>query len=564
MGDALVRIFEWEGHETVAANYLGDEGTHVARCLWYFSRHFKGEVPETNRGEFLGGLYAEAVGLVSLGNLTKAPLPGVKAAMVTAIDDHPHEEKLSVVTLETIEGPCTVVCGGIGYGVGDLVAHAGIGTRVNDRPMAKRKVKGVESEGMICSGAELGVSEESEKIEVLDPSVKLGTEVAEIFAIGDVPVLPLWKSRNDEVGAVLAEIESGSGEMHDLWKETRQWSIDDFMDHYAWLDCRFDHWFYESEYGESSKALVREYQEKGVFVESEGAIGVDLSDDKLGFAILTKSNGTATYASRDLVLARQKFDDFQIDRSVYVVDSAQSLHFSQVFKALEKMGYAQGANCHHHAYGRVVLADDSNPAGFRQISSRAGDATLFSELRNGLEARVRMEHLDNYEGDWEEEEIAEAAHLISLAAIRYGMLRQSNDSMIVFDLERWTEAKGDTGPYLLYAYARLQSIKRQMNKDASPDADWSLLAHEKEADLVAALNDYHAVVDRAAREYAPNHICAYAYDLCRKFSRFYKLCSIKNAETPELQLARLSLADAVGRTLKSALSLLGIRVIDRM
>jgi len=564
LGDALVRLFEWTGHETIAANYLGDEGTHVARCLWFYKNHFTGDVPDTNRGEFLGGLYAEAVQLVSLSALTKAPLPGVTAARVTSVEAHPTKETFTVVGLDAASGDRTVVCGGTGFAVGDLVAYAGPGTRVNDRPIAEREVAGVSSCGMICSGAELGINDENQAIAVLDSSVEIGSEVAEIFSTIDEPVLPLWQSRNDEVGQVLADIESGQGELHDLWKETRQWSIDDFMEHYRWLDCRFDHWFYESEFAESSKQLVRKFQDDGVFIESDGAIGADLSSDKLGFAILTKSNGTATYASRDLVLATKKFEEFGVDRSVYVVDEAQTLHFNQVFKCLERMGYKQAKGCHHHAYGRVVLADPDKPAGYRQISSRAGDATLFSELRNGLEQSVREKFLAGFEGEWPQEEIDTAADALGLAAIRYGMLRQSNDSMIVFDIGRWTEPKGETGTYLLYAYARIQSIKRKTGLEASGTADWSLLAHDTEGDLVGQLADYHSVVERAASEFSPNHLCSYAYTLCKGFSRFYRDCPIKAAESEELQLARISLADAVGRTLAHCLSLLGIRVIDRM
>lgn len=564
MGDSFVRIFEWSGFDTVPANYLGDEGTHVARCLWYYTNHFSGDIPTENRGEFLGGLYAKAVQLVSLSSMTKAPLPGVVATKVVRIESHPNEENLKVLVLETTNGEETVVCGGIGYSEGDIVAHAGPSTRVNDRPISSRAVKGVESAGMICSETELGIGNEKNKIAILPNGTAIGEEVAEIYSLIEEPVLKLWKKRNDEVGKVLADIESGGGETYDLWKETRQWSIDDFMDHYDWLRCRFDHWFYESEFGESSKAMVSEYQDRGIFEKSDGAVGADLTSDDLGFVILTKSNGTATYASRDLVLAKKKFEEFNVDRSIYVVDEGQSLHFKQVFKCLEKMGYEKAKDCYHHGYGVVALADPSKDSGFRQISSRAGDTSLFTELRNGLEDRVKNEFLVQYKNDWDEDEINHACHALALSAIRYGMLRQSNDSMIIFDLDRWTEAKGETGPYLLYVYARIQSIKRKTGLKSSSSSDWSLLTHETEQNLIATLAEYHAAIDRACSEYAPNHLCSFAYDLCKNFNRFFRDCSIKNAENEELQIARLSLADAVGLTLSHCLSLLGIEVIDRM
>ena len=577
MGDSLVRIFEWLGHEVVAVNYLGDEGTHVARCLWYYLNYFNGEVPTKNRGEFLGVLYNKATELAELSSLTEAPYPGVTVARVSRIQAHlqsAESERSSVaaktrsgnwqiVDLETADGLKAVICAGEGFQVGDLVPWAQPHTRVADRTVGIVEKGGIISEGMICTGAEIGVNDESENILVLDPDLPLGTELAEVYRHGDTPVLPQFEQRSAEIGEVLMKLETGDPEMHRIWQETRDWSLQDFHDAYKYLNCRFDHDFFESEFGEPSKKLVREAQARGVFVESEGAVGADLSADGLGFSILIKSNGTATYASRDLTLAARKFDDFEVDRSVYVVDSAQSLHFQQVFKCLEKMGFEQATNCYHHAYAQVVLrGEDGSPV---KMSSRKGNVILFTALKEGLESRLRENFLDMFRGDWPDEEIDRAARYLACASIRYGMLKQTNESLILFDLAEWTRPEGDNGPYLMYAYARIQSILRKADELPDPAVvDWAVLTADEESVLIAHLTRFPEVVERAGRDYATHLICNYVYELCRSISRFYRECPVLKAETPETRAARLCLVLATGKTLKQGLELLGIQPLDRM
>jgi len=574
MGDTFVRMFEWLGHETIAANYLGDEGTHVARCLWYYLTQFDGEVPETNRGEFLGELYTKGTELLDLKSLTDAPYPGVTVAKVTESKPHAEETKWTVVTLETAEGEKTVVCGGSGFSTGDFVAWARPGARAADRAVGEVDKKGVLSQGMICAPAEIGLPacEDPMQILVLDPNrsygadLEIGAEVAELYrkSFTEPNILAAWHSRRDEVGEILLKLENQDEKMHHEWQVTKDWSVNDFLEAYAWLNCRFDVWFYESEFADSSKELVRSFQDKGVFIESEGAVGADLEADKLGFAILIKSNGTATYASRDLTLAARKFDEFGVDRSVYVVDSAQSLHFKQVFKCLERMGYEQASKCHHHGYERVVLANPDQGGGIIQMSSSSGNVVLFSQLRDGLVKTITEKHLNQYRGDWSDEEIADTTNKLARAAVRYGMLKQTNESTIAFDLDRWTDAKGDTGPYLLYAYARIQRIKEKVGQPNLDQADWSLLTHETESDLLSLLGGYPDVVARAAERYSPNLICTYIYELCRQFSRFNRECHIKNAESDALRAARLCLAEATGKIIQHGLGLLGIETVDRM
>ena len=347
--------------------------------------------------------------------------------------------------------------------------------------------------------------------------------------------------------------------MKEFWLNTRQWSIDELKETFAWLNCSFDHFFYESEYGETSKDLVREFQKKGVFVESQGAVGADLSKDGLGFCVLIKRDGTALYATRDLALAQRKFEEFKIDRSIYVVDAAQTLHFQQVFRCLELMGYEQVKKCFHCSYAQVVT-----PEG--KMSSRKGKVILMSALKERLLSKIQSEFLDKYIGEWPEAERHEAARRIALATMRYGMLNVDNNSLVVFDMDAWTSKTGNTGPYMMYAYARTRSILRELGVQTLDlsDAKWDLLTDETEIDVLRLINEYHSVIESACERYSPHLVCAYVYDLAKRFSRMYQQCSVLHAETPELKLARAGLVCASGLVIQHGLSLLGIETVERM
>lgn len=561
LGDSIARLYEFNGDEVIPVNYLGDEGTHVSRCLWYFMTHYKGEVPQENRGEFLGVLYTEAFLKLDLKSYTKVPLPGIRAAKVLSKETHPHEPKWSVVKVDLGGEVKQVVCAGTGFSVGDMVAYAPPGYRMSGRTVGILDKKGVMSEGMICSEKEIELSDNNSQIAILPPTTP-GTEVVEVYRIpGTLPdeqgVLETVRGWEREVSEVLQKLEAGDPEMSKLWLETKQWSLDEYYDIYRWLNCRFDEYFFESQFGHAGKDVVREYQEKGVFIESEGAVGADLSPWNLGFCILIKRDGTALYATRDLALAKKKFEEYKVTRSIYVVDSAQTLHFQQVFQCLGLMGFEHAKDCFHVAYAQVVRPDG-------KMSSRKGNVILFSELKKRLLDKINQEFLDKYQGEWSEEELSSAAHLIALATMRYGMLNQDNNSQVIFDLDEWTSRSGNTGPYMLYAVARVKSIVRDAKGIDRALARWDLLTDETEIELLLHLKSYHDVVKRAGQNFSPNIIATYVYELSKKFSRFYHQCSVLNAETEELKAGRLLLAESVGKVLQHGLGLLGITAVERM
>jgi arginyl-tRNA synthetase len=352
---------------------------------------------------------------------------------------------------------------------------------------------------------------------------------------------------------ILKQIECKMGEYFDLWKETRQWSIELMETSYKWANVNFDRWFFESEVDSFSLRLAKEYFEMGFFNESQGAIGMDLSNDKLGFCILIKSDGTGNYACKDIALAKKKFDEFKIEKSIYVVDERQSLHFKQVFKILENVGFKQAKDCFHLKYEMVELPDGA-------MSSRKGNIVPFMTLVHSMEKTIKEQYLNKYleDGSWDRSQIDETATMIANGAIKYGMLRMDNQRKIVFDMKEWLRLDGETGPYLQYVNARINSLCEKLNFDPQHKVAWDNLYSIQERALVNKLLLFNNVVEKSLLDYKPSYVCSYLFDLGKLFNSFYMECPIGKAPTEDLKRSRLRLAFATGLVMKQGLNLLGI------
>ena len=346
---------------------------------------------------------------------------------------------------------------------------------------------------------------------------------------------------------------------YQLWKETRQWSIDLMKKFYCWSEVEFDHWFWESEVDVSSITWVRKLYGEGILVEDQGAIGMDLSREELGFCLLIKKDGTGLYATKDLELARQKLEDFKVDQNIYLVDNRQSHHFRQVFAVLQKLGIANAEQCRHLEYEMVELT--SGP-----MSSRLGNIIPLSDLVEQMEGKIIRDYLSKYlKGTecWDLEEVEKTATVIANGAIKYGMIRMDNNRKILFQMDEWLKLDGETGPYLQYTCARIQSLKRKLGESQWP-SEWGKLQQDCEVNLIIYLGEFHHVVERCARQFKAAPLCAYLYELAKRFNSFYTQCPIGKAENPSLAQARLALAEATGEVLKQGLALLGISVPRRM
>jgi arginyl-tRNA synthetase len=354
---------------------------------------------------------------------------------------------------------------------------------------------------------------------------------------------------------ILKELHAGSGEYYDLWQETRNWSIELMKEVYTWANVEFDSWYWESDVDAASVSLINEYYEKGLFIKDKGAIGINLEEEKLGFCLLLKSDGTGLYATKDIELARRKFEDHKVERSIYVVDNRQALHFKQVFNVLGKMGFENSKNCHHLQYEMVEL-----PSG--AMSSRKGNVVALQKLIDEMERKIKTDYLARYTDEWTPEEIEKTAHIVAAGSIKYGMTRVDSNKKIIFDISEWLKLDGESGPYIQYVHARINSMiaKAEFNESS---CDFSLLEKQIEKDIIGQLLGFNAVMQSCIEQSKTHLLCHYLYSLAKSFNTFYAECPILKEEEA-LKQTRLALAMSVKTTLCEGLALLGIEAPLKM
>ena len=394
------------------------------------------------------------------------------------------------------------------------------------------------------------------------PERHLGAWLGELYALAWEKLEgekdgPRGEENARALTAILKELHDGKGEFFDLWKETRQWSLDLMREAYDWAQVDFDHWFFESEMDAPSLTLAQELLDQGKLREDAGAVGMDLKEEGLGFCLLIKSDGSGLYATKDVYLAQKKFQEFGIEKNIYIVDNRQALHFKQVFKVLEKVGFKEAQNCHHLPYDVVELPDGA-------MSSRAGNIVPLMELVGAIEEKIKRDYLHRYDGLWDGGEIDRTAKMIAGGAIKYGMTRMDNRRKIVFHRDQWLSLEGETGPYLQYVCARINSLERKLSPIETSRPNVEVLSHPDEEALLVKMAEFNATVARATLDLKTAPLCSYLFELGKLFNNFYANCPIARAETEEVKGARLHLAQTVRAVLVRGLDLLGIEVPERM
>jgi len=358
--------------------------------------------------------------------------------------------------------------------------------------------------------------------------------------------------------------DAGDPEVRKLWLETRQWSMEELNDILSMLDIKIDVWFFESEVDEPSKVIVDELISRGIATDerAEGGPVIVKIDEKLGLkkekyrtAVILRSDNTTLYLTKDLALAKVKFDDYHVDRSIYVVDNRQSLHFQQVFKILEMWGFPQAEKCFHLTYGFVSLPEGA-------MSARRGRVVLFKDVFDEAETRA-LAAMGERTPEMPEEQRKVIAQQIGLGALAYAMLSVDNTRDIVFDINEALNFDGHTGPYIQNAYVRANSIlKKSSGLPVSASFDYPLGTNEIE--LIEQLSRFPAMVEQAAGEYRPLVIASYAYDLAKTFHSYFHAVPVLRAETEAVRNARLKMVAAARQVLANSLTLLGITAPEAM
>ena len=362
-----------------------------------------------------------------------------------------------------------------------------------------------------------------------------------------------------EAQQMLLDWEAGKSEVIQLWKTMNQWVYDGFAQTYKNLGVDFDGYYYESNTYLLGKEVVQFGLEKGIFEKDpDGSVWIDLTEDGLDRKIVLRSDGTAVYMTQDIGTAIQRVKDFpDVGGMVYTVGNEQDYHFKVLFLILKKLGFDWAANLFHLSYGMVEL-----PSG--KMKSREGTVVDADDLMQEMTTTAQSisEELGKL-GGYSNEEKAKLYKTIGLGALKYYILKVDPKKSMTFNPEESVDFAGNTGPFIQYTYARIQSILRKANFDFVTPSVVDLI-HEKEKELVKQIALFPEVIQNAAQNHSPALIANYTYDLVKEFNSFYQNVSILGEENQDKKVFRVQLSQKVADTIKLAFGLLGIDVPERM
>lgn len=357
-----------------------------------------------------------------------------------------------------------------------------------------------------------------------------------------------------ELSELLLKWEKGDKEVLALWKKMNKWATDGFKQTYTVFGSKFDKRFEESVIFKKAKPVIELGLKKGVFERDEtGAVIANLEKFGLGKKTVIRADGTSIYLTQDLALANEKYKYFKFDKSVYVVASEQRTYFLQLFKILELLGYPWAFKLFHLSYGLVNL-----PEG--KLKSREGKIVDADTLIEDLSVLAEKEITKRYK-NLSAKETNKRSREIALGAIKFYMLKTDCLKNILFDPSKAISFEGDSGPYVMYSFARAKSILRKEKEPKKFDA--ALLEDETEKQVITLLNNYKEVVEQSARDFAPHRLCGFLLELSGAFNSFYHKVPVLKAEK-EQKKARLVLVKAVSMVLEDGLKLLNIVALEKM
>ncbi|HYI24735.1 MAG TPA: arginine--tRNA ligase [Thermomicrobiales bacterium] len=567
LGVAATNISEAAGYQTMPVNYIGDIGRHVIRCLWCYQRFHQGEEPagDASKGRWLGDIYAESDQRLSF---RKNALSFLQTVI--------HEDPDFVAAVDRMLRALwrTNLADGedVAYLLGRISGQQDIDVaELRDEnvivlfwPIVGEQLREEAAELAANPPDDDAGTDGEQAAPTMTPAERVDAWEQLALHMDDWwPNVPGWEQ---EIREMFQLWERKDPEFVALWQKTREWSMADLYRIFDEFGATFFHYFWESEVEDPGREIVRELLEREIAEISDGLPVVKI-DEKLGLEKETyrtmpilRSDGTTLYSTKDLALTKQKFEEYDIDRAVWVVDARQSLYFDQIFKILELYGFEQAENCVHLGYEHVAL-----PTG--TISSRKGNAPMLEDVRDAMMGRARAV-IDEKNAGLADEIKEKVAWQVAIGAIKYVMLARDGNKVIIFDPEEALSFEGHAAPYIQYAHARACRI---LENGAIADADLVTNidaldfgeTQPEELALLQAIADLPGVVQRAAEEFRPLHVTNYVYEVARRFNDFYHACPVLIAPEPT-RTARLTLVAATRTTLKNGLALLGIEAPEVM
>lgn len=358
---------------------------------------------------------------------------------------------------------------------------------------------------------------------------------------------------------MLRKWEANDTETIELWKTMNGWVYEGFEKTYKRLGVDFDKFYYESNTYSLGKDIVEEGLQKGVFFKkSDNSVWIDLSSDGLDEKLVLRGDGTSVYITQDIGTAELKYQEFGMNRSIYVVGNEQDYHFKVLSLIMKKLGKSYADGIYHASYGMVDL-----PSG--KMKSREGTVVDADDLLQEMydTAKAKTEELGKTDG-LTEQELDTLYHSLSLAALKFFILKVDPKKRMLFNPQESIDFQGDTGPFVQYTYARIQSILRQAGNEWKTADIGNINYHPAEINTIKVLNEFPHFLQEAIREYSPAVICQFCLDLAKAYNRLYNEVSILREADNNLKYMRIRLANLTANNLKFALNLLGIQVVDRM
>ena len=366
-----------------------------------------------------------------------------------------------------------------------------------------------------------------------------------------------------EAHEMLVKWEQNDTEVRALWEKMNSWVYAGFDETYKALGVSFDKIYYESQTYLRGKAKVEEGLEKGLFERHEdNSVWADLTNEGLDKKLLLRSDGTSVYMTQDIGTAEMRFQDYPIDKMIYVVGNEQNYHFQVLSILLDRLGFKWGKELVHFSYGMVEL-----PNG--KMKSREGTVVDADDLiAVMIEDARRTADEAGKNADLTEEEKQEIARIVGMGALKYFILKVDARKNMLFNPEESIDFNGNTGPFIQYTHARIKSIMRKAEAQGLNISDSTFgsnaTLNEKEIELVQKMNSFAAAVEQAGKDYSPSGIANYCYELTKEFNQWYHDYSVLNAEDEQTKLTRLVLAKNVAKIIRNGMALLGIEVPERM
>ncbi|MDJ1469404.1 arginine--tRNA ligase [Xanthocytophaga flava] len=554
LGYSIAQILKANGYEVMKTNIVNDRGIHICKSMLAYQKFGNGETPESSntKGDKLVGKYYVEFDK-QLKNQTQ---PFLQEAYNQTFTSYSEAEqtviKKSLEKIEKLEGfvpplKAKIDKTQLNTEFAELLTEWEAGVE-----KTSSIIKELETiEGL--KGAEKELLATFRKINKLEGEINDAKDEIKGIAQNKTEIMK-------EAQQMLLKWEQGDPETVALWKKMNGWVYVGFDVTYKRMGVDFDKFYYESNTYLLGKEIVNEGLEKGIFFKKEnGSVWIDLTDVGLDEKLLLRGDGTSVYITQDLGLADLKHADFPMNKSVYVVGNEQDYHFKVLFSILQKLGRPYSEGLYHLSYGMVDL-----PSG--KMKSREGTVVDADDLMNEMveTAEKRSEALSKV-AEFPEEERNQLFNMLGIGALKYFLLKVDPVKRMLFNPEKSIDLQGNTATFIQFNHARISSILRKA-KELEPLADISQLnqLHEAEKTVVALLNEFPIVIEKAGKEYAPSLIANYIYDLTKEYSRFYTELSIFQADTPEQMSFRVALSAEVGKVIKKGMNLLGIQVPDRM